>query len=123
MVWGGAETFCAERPPSVLKKFSNSRRANASRPHINGGWAGVVGEVPASGFKTQLMTLDTTLATAVNRSGGDAGGAGSVTSEPVTCAAIVGETFVGPAAARARASANTATLSGCRMLVAGSANG
>ena len=69
------------RPPSAEKKFSNSRRANASRPQINGGWAGVVGEVPASGFKTHLMTLDTTLATAVNGSGGDVATAGSVTAD------------------------------------------
>src|SRR6478735_7995962 len=121
VVWGGADTFCALRPPSVEKKFSNSRRANASRPHINGGWAGVVGEVPASGFKTQLMTFDTTLATAVTGSGDEA--AAGATGEPVTCAAIIGETLVGPAAARPRASANTATLSGCWMLLAGSANG
>jgi hypothetical protein len=67
------------------------------------------------------MTLDTTLATAVTGSGGEAGAGGWVTGEPVTCAAIIGETFVGPAA-RARASANTATLSGCLILVAGSAN-
>ena len=121
MVWGGAATLSAERPLKALKKFSNSRRANASRPQINGGWAGVVGEVPTSGFKTQLMTFDTTLATAVTGSGDEAGA--GATGEPVTCAAIIGETLVGPAAARPRASANTATLSGCWMLVAGSANG
>jgi hypothetical protein len=89
-----------------LKKFSNSRLANASRPQISGGCAGVVGAVPANGFSTQLTTLDTMLTAEVSRSGtGTGAGVGAV-----AIAAIIGETLMGPAAARARASANTATL-------------
>ena len=65
---------------------------------------------PASGFSTQLTTLDTTLTTPVNRSGAAAGG-GATVVVAVVCAAIIGETFIGPAAASARASANTATSS------------
>jgi hypothetical protein len=123
VVWAAASiAFPAGRPASVLKKFSNSRRAKASRPQINGGCAGVVGAVPASGFRTQLTTLDTTLTAAVNRFGA-ATGAGAAVVAAVICAvwaAIIGETFTGPTAASVRASANTATFSASRLVDAAS---
>ena len=107
-------TFSAGRPASALKKLSNSRRAKASRPQINGGAAGSVGEFPASGFSTKLTTLDTRLTAAVNRSGV---GAGVLTGMSwAVRAAIIGERFTGPEAARARASTN-ATMSSISWLV------
>src|SRR6478672_3746551 len=65
VVTGTAVMSSAVRPVKPSTRLSNSRRANASRPQINGAWAGVFGAAPASGFNTQLITLDTTLATAV----------------------------------------------------------
>src|SRR5215470_1857833 len=100
MSWGTASTFSEGWPLNPLKRLSNSRRANASRPQISGGWAGVVGVVPASGCSTQLSTLETALATAVT-------GLGAAVVTAVR-AAIIGDTSVGDAAASVRASANTA---------------
>ena len=78
-----------------------------------------------SGFSIQLTTLDTRLTAAVNRSGA-AAGVGVVVGVAANCAvraAIIGETFIGPAAARARASANTAPLSASCCVEAGSGSG
>jgi hypothetical protein len=86
-------------------------RANASRLQINGGWAGVVGAVPANGFSTNPMTFDTSLVTAVSGFSGVVVTVCCVVSTDVTWAAIIGDISVGDAAARVRASANTATWS------------
>jgi hypothetical protein len=76
-----------DRPPSAEKKFSNSRRANASRLHNIGGPAGEVGLVPAvNGLSTMLTNPVTRFATAVSGFGGASatGATGCSAAERVT---------------------------------------
>jgi hypothetical protein len=75
-----AATVFPITPVTTETKLSISRRANASSVHANGGPTGVVGAArPATGPRAQLMTLDTTLETAlVTISSGFGGWAGAI---------------------------------------------
>jgi hypothetical protein len=81
---------CEDRPPRALKKFSNSRLANASRLHTNGAPAGEVGLVPAAkGLSTMLTKLDTRFATAVSGFGGTSATGDTGTSAAARVRSIV----------------------------------